>query len=269
MFEWRKKPLRKTEPYLSESAPEWANFRSVYWFGSEAVNHITKTKSLAEVNQFSVTSHKLYIDVDTDSGITIVEQKLAQLGCGYSKWSTGNRGAHFHVDIESMEGVDVPHSQLVFIKSLGLEKIVDTSIYRHHSCIRCPGAIHSKTGKIKNLIKTVEGNQLNIPTVKYEPEDHYRNHRAGGPEQWVQFKKNIMQERGPGGRHQHLYIIYQSGINAGLSTTDILNWMIWWNANQSNPHTDEAVILKWRSFNAQQKKKENRQSNKALQQRSL
>lgn len=255
MFEWRTEPLRKHDPILSETMVEGSVFRSVYWFDSEAVKHVQKTQSTAGLNAFSVSSRCLYVDVDNIANLPKVESIINGLGAPYSKWSTGNRGAHFHIEIEPMQGDLVPPSQAAFVESLGLKSLVDMSIYRHHSIFRIPGAVHKKTGKKKKMVyEILEGDPLTIP-IKQPTQVVYHNMESGSASKWKRFKLNIIQQRGPGQRHQHLYILFVSGLEAGLSSEDVLSWMLWWNSIQDQPHTESAVRNKWRSFNVQKNPK--------------
>jgi hypothetical protein len=232
----------------------------VYGFPPETAAIITANASVGGLKGELVQTSMLFIDVDEDEHVKAVEKVVAGLGVAFSKWSTGNRGAHFHVDTESYTHRHLPFSQSEFIRSLGIDGFVDMSIYRHHSIFRIPGAVHQDTGKLKQCLYRVEGRVLSIPML-VEPEPEHTNFEEGDPETMRIFNKNLLQRRGVGGRHTHLYILFESGMRAGQDIDSMLEYLYWWNAQQRVPHTEETIYRKWKGFvNGQKSKKVRYQS---------
>jgi hypothetical protein len=239
-----------------------ANFRSVFGYPAEAQKHIEETGAIIGVKNFPVHSSLLFIDVDEETHLDEIERIIAATGVGYSVWTTGNRGLHFHIDMEPITSIHLPYSQAEYIRSLGLSDKVDMSLYRHHSIVRTPGAIHVTTGKVKELLRQVDGPMLKINLIE-EPEPEFENHEAGDAESIRRFKRNLIQKRSVGGRHMHLYILFESGMKAGHDADTVLDWLYWWNNHQSQPHPDDAVYSKWKGF-VNGKGKKIRKPSKAL-----
>lgn len=146
-------------------------FRSVYFYGQQAYDHIMQEQAVRNLNRFPVFSDTLFVDFDDgndskDRFATILETA----GHGYEMYFSGKKGCHFHVPIEPMWGAAVPYSQKMWVSSLGIETI-DTSIYRHTGLFRLPGTIHQATGNKKMLIKKVDGRPLEIPIIDIGTEE--------------------------------------------------------------------------------------------------
>lgn len=246
-YEWRVEPVRTHKPLLSNTPIPDTKFRSVYGYPMEAQAHIEAEGNIVGVKQFAVQSSLLFIDVDEDTHLDEIERVIAATGVGYSVWSTGNRGLHFHIDMTPTTSIDLPYSQAEYIRSLGIHDKVDMTIYRHHSIIRVPGAIHSKTGKPKELLRNVDGPMLTINLVQ-EPEPEFEHHESGDPEAVRRFRRNLIQKRGPGQRHMHLYILFESGIKAGHDIDTMLDWLYWWNGHQAQSHSADMIHTKWKGF---------------------
>jgi len=247
LYEWRTEPLRKHEPLLSLTPIPDAKFRSVFGYPPEAQAHIKAEGSIVGVKQFPVQSSILFIDVDEEEHLDEIERIIAATGVGYNVFTTGHRGCHFHIDMTPTTSIHLPYSQAEYIRELGLSGMVDLTIYRHHSIIRVPGAIHSKTGKPKELLRSIDGPMLTINLVQ-EPEPEFEHHESGDPEAVRRFRRNLVQKRGPGQRHMHLFILFESGIKAGHDIDSMLEWLYWWNSHQGQPHSADMIHSKWKGF---------------------
>ena len=265
VYEWRPKLQRakNTPPVLSLEPIEGSCFRSVYGYPKETEELIARQGSVGGLKGHPVQSSFLFVDVDEEENVKEVESVIAGLGVGYSKWTTGNRGAHFHIDMASVTDSRLPFSQAEFIRGCGLGDLVDMSIYRHHSIFRVPGAIHQTTGKVKECLYHVDGPVLSIDLVT-EPEPEYENHNEGDLESIRQFKKNLLAKRGVGKRHPHLFILFQSGIKAGQDIDSMLDYMLWWNSQQKQPHSEETIHNKWKGFVNAKTKISSKKSNGSL-----
>lgn len=249
VYEWRQNLQRPKDvpPALSLEPIEGANFRSVYAFPPETAAVIKRNESVGGLWNHSVRATHLFVDVDEDEHVETVERKIAALGVGFSRWTTGNRGAHFHIDTEAINHPHLPYSQAEFIRSLDLQELVDMSIYRHHSIFRVPGAIHQDTKQLKECLYYVDGPVLSIPIV-IEPEPEYTHIEEGTEEAIRTFKRNLLQRRGVGRRHTHLFILFETGINAGHDIDTVLEYLYWWNAQQKTPHSEDTIYRKWKGF---------------------
>ncbi len=244
-YEWRNVPFRDHDPIIAVEGTH--NFRSVYGYPPDIQEHIAATNLMVGIKSFAVQSSTLFIDVDEEEHLEEIERIIAAANVGYSVWTTGNRGLHFHIDMDPDTSIDLPYSQAEYIRGLGLGQWVDMSIYRHHSIIRTPGAVHASTGKRKEVLRTVDGPMLRINLVQ-EPEPEFENHEEGDSASIRRFKCNLIQKRGVGQRHMHLFILFNSGINAGHDIDTMLDWLQWWNNHQADPHSVDTVYTKWKGF---------------------
>jgi len=228
------------------------NFRSTYMFDGKVAGSIQENGHTRGLKGKSVASNVLFIDVDEDENVDKVETILRLMVTRYGRYTTGNRGKHFHIPIEWMEGTNVIYSQIKWLKSVGLWELIDHSIYREGGQYRRVGAIHAKTGKRKEheiTYKTLDSTPLQIPTLVAPPEVVEPFSVAEGDSTNMQiFLMNCMQKRNEGGRHSHMYILWQSGKAAGLDKETITEMTLWWNYQQDTPHRSSVVEDKLRRF---------------------
>lgn len=250
LYEWRKSVVRGGPPVLSDTPIEGAQFQSVYAYPPETARIIRSQKSMKNLNGKMIYSDTLLIDVDEEENVQKALDILNGLGVYYIVCDTGNRGMHVSIPIKPMQGVNVIYSQKQWLKSVGLWPLVDTSIYRPAGQFRCMGAKHRKTGRIKHVTQEVDGKQLQITMLVPPPTvvDESWKAEAGTPEAVFNFYMNLLAERGPGMRHMHLYISFQSGKQAGLDRAEIEECLRWWNDCQVHPHTEAMMNKKLESF---------------------
>lgn len=155
-------------PSLFEA--EDAGYCSVYAFSKQDADSITKSKSSVGFGQYSVYADRLWIDLDGDTKdiaetlLSRAKSVLDSRGLGYTVWFSGKKGYHICIKITPMYGVDVPYSQLCYVRdTLAIE--CDYSLYQHGRIISNPGRKHPDTGIRKHLVETVVGTELQIPTV--------------------------------------------------------------------------------------------------------
>ena len=131
-----------------------SGFASVYNF-SEA--DARSMEAAGTYKAFKGTVFSPFLKLDCDDGVSAshVEVRLLALGVGFSKFSTGNRGFHYHVPREILPSHTLPalDKQFVAREFPG----ADVSFYHHVGMYRQVGAIHSKTGRRKESLKKVSG----------------------------------------------------------------------------------------------------------------
>lgn len=149
---------------------EDAGYCSLYKFRKDAVDEIRKQKNSSGLSRFSVYADRLWIDIDRDDvavardyAMGVVKPRLDEMGLQYSIWESGGKGFHFCIVIEPMEGIDVPYSQMMWVKEQGFE--CDYSLYQHGRLFSNPGRKHAKTGVRKNCVLRVQGSVLQIPML--------------------------------------------------------------------------------------------------------
>jgi hypothetical protein len=198
-----------------------------------------------------VYSDLLIIDCDTTDEATTVKERLVELDIPFELWLTGNRGCHFHIAIEPMWGTDVIWSQTSWLRRIGVWDVIDTSIYREGGQIRVPGAVHEKTGRTKELIEEAVSSELVvIPTLKSPPLPAVKQEiHDGTPEARFEYHRNLLYRRSEGGRHTHMFVLWNRGRAAGYDPEDIREDIRWWNETMATPsHTTTAVESKLRGF---------------------
>ena len=251
LYEWRKKTRRTGKPTLDFKCPTTSddyNFRSVYGYPQETVDFINKNNNTRNLKGKPVYSDELLIDIDNPENITEVEKKLFKLRISYDVYVTGNRGMHYHVPILPMVGTGVVYSQVQFLKNIGIYDLIDNSIYKEGGQFRAVHAVHGKTGKRKYKIGSVAGTTLEIPTLVPPPISVVTYSEEGTEEDMQSYINNLLAKRDVGGRHMHMFIIWKSGLKAGIDPDTIKNNIRWWNSNQNTPHDNVILEKKLESF---------------------
>jgi hypothetical protein len=250
-YEFRTNKIRYGSPKLMESPDRQYTYRSLYGYGPETTKMIETNGNTRGLKGQPVFSDLIIIDCDTGEEGLVVQNRLEALGVNFEQWLTGNRGCHFHIPIEPMYGTDVIWSQTLWLTDIGLWDVIDTSIYREGGQIRVPGAVHEKTGRVKEKVRTVEGDKPRIPIKKQPNTPVQSNHVPGTPEAKEEYRRNLLYRRSEGGRHTHMYILWRRGIEAGLDLETIKEDIRKWNEERAEPsHLPHIVEAKIRGFRA-------------------
>lgn len=246
-YEYRDSVVRSGSPVLREVADRQYSFRSCFGYPEETAQYIETNGNTKGLSGKVVYCDMILIDVDEEGNVDAVKELVSNMGLGYSLWTTGNRGIHIHIPIDSVEGVNVPYSITEWLRGAGLWSLIDTTIYKAGSQFRVPEAIHDNTGLAKTLTKEVAGSTPTVPLL-VPPPTVQRNDLVvdGDP---YDFYSNLLQSRGEGGRHMHMFILWQAGRAAGLDRETVLEWIRWWNDNKAEtPHTESMLAKKFGSF---------------------
>jgi hypothetical protein len=227
--ELRYEVQRKHKPILvpiSEIAcGKGMTFRSVYAYDEPTANHILEYGITRGLEDVAVYSDTLFIDVDRDEEVASIKEDLISQNVKFSQWVTGNRGCHFHVSCIPVYGKMVPQSQAQWVY-LRYGDSVDSSIYRPSGQIRIPGAVHSKTGKVKTLTDIREGSQVDIPQLTALPPKPRTEIKTATRSSYVANLTRYCEHY----RHRHIMIIVKEGISLELPYEHILNDVLRWNA---------------------------------------
>jgi hypothetical protein len=231
-----------------ETQPKWANYQSVYQYPRETVELIQTQGNTKGLKGTVVYTDTLFIDIDKEDSVEPALEILKGLGFQMDILTTGNRGVHCELPCEPMEGSEVPYSQRQWLKNHGLWEYVDSSFYHPAGQYRVRGAIHEKTGRTKEVLESLDGTRLSIPMLTPPPItiEIMDDADIGSPEAQFQFQMNLMRKRDEGQRHLHIYILVQSGLRAGVEPDELMDCILWWNANQDNPHREDVVVSKVR-----------------------
>jgi hypothetical protein len=228
-------PIEQLPTLLTLPNPGWV---TNYQFPEATAKQIKASGNSRGFSDFSVKSTQLIIDFD--GGLQNIQpfcHSLVSRDVSHTIYDSGGKGAHIHIAIEPMEGINVPYSQKVFVEKLFGN--VDGSIYGHHSLIALPGRMHPKTGKPKREVGKYLGEKsLKIPVVK--PVEF--NIQQDATMQWAlnRILQFIEHPPGEGNRTQTLWSIAKTCAEAGLSydtTLELLTPL----ANQVGKHGQEAL----------------------------
>lgn len=244
-------------PFLQADLDNHLGFRSVYMFGKEAYNKIKETNSLRGLSKLPVYSDTLFVDFDDGSeSIEQFKKVMTTSNIAWKMYFSGKKGFHFHIPIEPMWGRYVPYSQKQFILGLGFNT-ADTSIYKHTGLFRMPGTFHQDTGAEKSLVEEFEGNKLRIPYI--EPELEFQVVEGATASLTAALTAGhhaIVDEPGPGGRHNTLLALCKHLLTAGAQHDTIRDLCTLvhntWESGYEEPeiHIEEALnrAVKWQAF---------------------
>jgi hypothetical protein len=263
-FELRKHVLRYTQPVLHNSqfgltsteestlSDEGYNFRSVYGYSQDTAVNIDTNGHTRGLKGLPVGADNLVIDVDDDKGSDNVLKVLTERGIKFDYYDTGNRGKHFHIPTQFMFGNYVISSHIAFLEALGIWDIVDKSIYREGGQYRLVGAKHHKTGQIKRLIKSYEGQKVFVPIVHPKPDRMESRKIEAKEEPHMELRDYFLNLSRPsfvGNRHNHFFILWRQGQRSGVDLDQVEEDIHWYNDTLCDPaHDSHQVDTKIRGF---------------------
>ena len=252
VFEWRSTVTRVGPPVLAATRPEGANYRSMFAYPSSTAELIRKQGNMKNLDGKMVYCDTILIDIDKEEHVQEVHNIIESLGYGYTMYTTGNRGRHYHIPIKPIQGVNVVYSVKHWLQSVGLWNLIDNSVYRPAGQFRAIGAKHQRTGKLKQAIGSKQSDKI-LSIALLSPPPVARplwQLQEGTPESKFNFYLNLLAERGCGQRHQHMYIVFKSAQQAGLDRETAEDCVRWWNATfAETPHSDAAVERKLKGMN--------------------
>lgn len=225
-----------------------AGYSSYYWFREEHAKEITKQGNSAGLSRFPVYTRYLVLDIDREdnssAALRDMEQyslELREMGLKHSVWVSGGKGYHIYIHCEPMEGIDVPYSQLQWVKERGWK--VDLTLYQHGRLLSNPGRKSKKTGVRKHRYASFEGACLMVPRVSPPPRE-VPNPDLGTSDlaRIALFRCQKALERDPDSRHTTLWSLAGALAEAGMDeqlTTDMLRWI---NKMWGQPKPDEGLV---------------------------
>ena len=238
-----------------------AGYCSVYAFQEAAVFAIRAQGDSKGLARFPVYSDRLWIDIDAaDSSesevgrvreyVRTLTRDLVVLGCDFTVWFSGSKGYHICIKITPMIGKDVPWSQLQYVQHT-LNVVSDYSLYQHARLLSNPGRLHPKTGLKKHKVFEHRGNNiLTIPVLEAPSRPELDSdalsdsdlarialHRIGSL---------IKDAPLPGMRHQGLWSVAMSCVEAGMSKDLIFGQLFYANRFLTHPKTEDEI---WRAVN--------------------
>lgn len=223
--------------------PTRYSFRSVYAYPDETKFTIEQQGTTDGLAETPVYSDTLFVDIDRSvEDVVQFREKLVKLGVGFTQWSTGRRGGHFHIPIEPMFGATVPMDQKTWVKNLAGDGAADLSIYSVNGQWRLPYAVHEKApGRLKVPVETVAGTKLVIPkSIAPPPVARVMNKKQVTKMTYV---SNLTSARGAGGRSPHMYIICCNAVALGIELDELVADLVVWNSRYASPPHEDAYVV--------------------------
>ncbi len=248
LYEYRRETVRTGPPILGSVGLSNYTFRSVFGYPVDTANFIKDNGHTRDLKGKPVYCDEILIDVDEDSNVDLVIEKVKALKIGCDVYFTGNRGIHIHVPIVPILGEFVPYSVVEWLKSVELWQLIDQSTFTPGSIFRCIGATHSKTGAEKDWADAFEGELLEIPVMVPPPIPTLVDELEVVESELETYFRNLMRKAPVGGRHPHMFIIWKSGRSAGFDEETVKESIRVWNDQQEQPHDEESLQKSLRTF---------------------
>lgn len=225
-----------------------AGYSSYYWFTEEAANEIRAQGHSAGLSRFPVYTRFLVLDIDREHDLFTaladtysISNQLRSRGLRHSVWFSGGKGCHIYIHCDEMFGVDVPYSQLSWIRQQGWK--VDETLYQHSRLLSNPGRKSKKTGIRKHKMFDVDGQLLHIPRV--DPPARKEATAGAGTADLARVALYRLQkafEGDPSSRHQAIWSLSMSFAEAGVDKSLTVELMRWANQNWTQPKDDEGLL---------------------------
>lgn len=227
----------------------YTGFRGVYAVTEAVAKHIAAQGHVGNLQGVPVYSDTLFVDFDSEAGVTEFAKTLSRLHVRFEMYATGRRGTHFHVPIVPMWGTNVPNSQLAWVEANATGEW-DRTIYRQASIIRLDGTWHEKNpGNRKQLsVSVISSNTLEIPLLPPEAGQHTPVSKDADKTS-TDFWAMIYTPKGSPGRNFRLYSIARTAAELGMEENTARKAAEWWAHNRAQPPlpVDSEFTRIWRN----------------------
>jgi hypothetical protein len=216
-------------------------FRSVYWFKWRDALDITKANKFGGISHIPVHAYELLVDFDNNKqAADRFHDWLLRGDYMFNKYLSGNRSYHFHVMTTKISGVDVPYSQLQWVRA----NIpgADDSVYRTTGLFRLSGTYHEKkAGQRKTLVSSHGTLRLDIPYVERKllamPQGLDTD-----TARW-RYEKGLFATKGQGGRRMYAGYLAMMAFDAGIDVKQATEEILKWNDNYAQPPYEDVQHL--------------------------
>jgi hypothetical protein len=138
-------------------------YASVYSFSEDAALEIAASGMSRDFAKYEVTSDTLPIDLDDgDASLGPLLSKID--GLKYDLYTSGGKGYHVILHHTEITSTDLPHSHKKVVETLNTK--ADMTLYQAGRILSLPARIHPKTGRLKELIRSVDGALVEVPLIK-------------------------------------------------------------------------------------------------------
>jgi hypothetical protein len=225
-----------------------AGYSTHYWFTEDAAREIRAQGNSMGLSRFPVYTRFLIIDIDRENDLFSaladtysISNQLSDRSLKHSVWFSGSKGMHIYIHCEPIFGVDVPYSQLTWIRQQGWK--VDESLYQHGRLLSNPGRKSKKSGIRKHKMFDRDGQLLVIERVN-APERKERPTDVGTADlkRIALFRAQRALEQDPNSRHQTIWSLSCSFAEAGTPKQLTVEIMRWINQSWTQPKEDGGLL---------------------------
>jgi hypothetical protein len=218
-----------------------AGYSTHYWFEESAALEIRAQGNSVGLARFPVYTRFLIIDIDRENDLFTaladtysISNQLSERGLKHSVWFSGGKGAHIYIHCEEMFGVDVPYSQLTWVRQQGWK--VDETLYQHARLLSNPGRKSKKTGIRKHKMFDRGGSLLVVPRVSPpERKEEALGITTADLARIALFRLQKAFETSPSSRHQTIWSLSSAFAEAGAPQRLTEELMQWVNSVWSHP----------------------------------
>ncbi len=228
-------------------------FRSVFGYVKDTCDFIEKRRKTSGLRGCVIVCDIIFLDVDEDDNFETVRQILIDEGIQCEVYSSGGRGGHFHIQLSDrlIGGFDVIYTIKSWVQETFGKGIVDVSMIHESGQIRLEGAVHGKTGKVKQKIQTISGSKLTLelldtPDEKMAPAEidiGNINIDTYDLKPLFEYVKMLSIRKNEGERTPFLFTMVKIGQNANLSLEEIVKDAVKWNNQRCRPPHYESYIV--------------------------
>jgi hypothetical protein len=224
-----------------------AGYTTYYWFTEEAANEIRAQGRSVGLSRFSVFSRYVVLDIDREDDMFSaladtysVSNELRARGLKHSVWWSGSKGAHIYIHCVPRFGIEVPHSQLVWVRQQGWK--VDETLYQHGRLLSNPGRKSKKTGVRKHKMFDVDGELLDYPLVSAPVKKASVAVTNQDLARVALFRVQKALESDPSSRHQAIWSLSMALFEAGAQESLVIDLMRFTNSFWSAPKDDAGLL---------------------------
>lgn len=233
-----------------------AGYSSYYWFTEEAANEIRAQGHSAGLSRFPVFTRYLVLDFDRENDMFSaladtysVSNELRRRGLKHSVWFSGSKGMHIYIHCVPREGVNVPYSQLSWVRKQGWK--VDETLYQHARLLSNPGRKSKKTGLRKHKMFDVPGELLDYPLVEAPAKQLATGVTNKDLARIALFRTQKALETEPTSRHQQIWSLSMSLFEAGADEGLVTELMRFVNQFWEQPKEEDGLIRAIRQAKSQ------------------
>jgi hypothetical protein len=195
-------------------------FCSIYAFQEDAAKEIIAQGNSKGLGRFPVWSDKVVFDLDNgEEGLADLLNWAKERGLGYRLYFSGSKGYHCEIPHIPVLDKNLPYTHRLFAEATGIS--CDPSMYQHARLYRLEGTLHEKTGKPKQFVEEVEGENLLEIAIREPPESRFKIRDVEDSELLPFFLSRVAtlagSSPGPGRRHISFWQLAKDAYQCGIS----------------------------------------------------